>query len=499
MIHDLDRAIYDAKAKLCEKSYYYFFKEFWGEIVKDPLEENWHLELIADELQKLGERIVRRDPNDYDLLINVPPGMSKSTLVTQVFPVWLWIKDPKLRIITGSNVSPLSVKHGTKSRDIIASEKFKKMFPSYFWIDRFEQDFYIRRDFDNKLMYMNSFAGERIITSVRQKIIGNHAHLMIVDDPIDPEGVKNTDIMTKAWDWINKRLETRKADKKVTSLIMVMQRLHVSDPSGMMIKQHENGERKILHICLPATLKKNVKPESAKKKYVGGLLDVNRLGYDQIEKFKLRLGSVGYGGQFDQSPKVGSGNHVKDWMLPVIPYEEVPIEVRKLRKIFVVDSSDKVKDDNDPTGLAWGSFYKGHLFIWRFVAIKKRFSQRLKHIKMHINIHGGMDYLLFIEPKSSGVGMTQYLQDETSINTIEYEMPRGDKLERMSPHLGRMEAKRVYLIESPVGEVNWTEKFKEVITTWPRVDHDEEWDNLAMLCQLCFKGQQSNGYNFFGL
>ncbi len=40
-------------------------------------------------MQELSYYIVNRLPKPYDLIINVPPGSTKSTITTIMFPVWL--------------------------------------------------------------------------------------------------------------------------------------------------------------------------------------------------------------------------------------------------------------------------------------------------------------------------------------------------------------------------------------------------------------------------
>ncbi len=53
-----------------------------------------------------------------------------------MFPVWSWIKDPKLRFITSSYSANLSIELATKSRDIIFSEWFKSRWGTIFHIKK---------------------------------------------------------------------------------------------------------------------------------------------------------------------------------------------------------------------------------------------------------------------------------------------------------------------------------------------------------------------------
>ena len=87
----------ELRRRKCEESYWEFFKDAWEQIEPSTtLVQNWHIQEIANLLQSEVERIIRKEPNPGDIIINVPPGSSKSTLVTKLLPAWAWIKQPCL-------------------------------------------------------------------------------------------------------------------------------------------------------------------------------------------------------------------------------------------------------------------------------------------------------------------------------------------------------------------------------------------------------------------
>ena len=169
------------KAELCKRDFFYFVQEFWSEIIPDEPVYNWHIQYLCDELQKVVEKVANREAKEYDLVINIPPGTSKSTICTVMLPAWAWLIDPSIRNLTGSYSASLSTDHALKSRDIIKSDKFKKYFPSI----------EIKHDQDNKTHYKNTKGGERYATSVTGTVTGFHAHLIIIDDPLNPKGASS--------------------------------------------------------------------------------------------------------------------------------------------------------------------------------------------------------------------------------------------------------------------------------------------------------------------
>lgn len=155
-------------SKACRNSFYIFIQQFWSVIIQEPLKLNWHIEYLADELQYLSKSIVAREPKPYDLIINIPPGTTKSTIVTIMFPAWLWTQDASLRIISNSYSETLSLEHAIKSRDIIQSEKYKWLFP----------EIQLRRDKSAKSFYANTGSGSRFATSTGSSVTGEHAHCL---------------------------------------------------------------------------------------------------------------------------------------------------------------------------------------------------------------------------------------------------------------------------------------------------------------------------------
>ena len=123
--------------KLCEMSFYEFFKAAWVVVEPAvPLSTNWHHKYICDTLQEECERIIAQKPKTKDIIINVPFRSTKSLIVTVMFPVWAWIKSPKLRFITSSYSATLSIELATKSRDIIFSDWFKTRWGDVFHIKK---------------------------------------------------------------------------------------------------------------------------------------------------------------------------------------------------------------------------------------------------------------------------------------------------------------------------------------------------------------------------
>src|SRR5690606_32821527 len=241
---------------MCRRSFFFFLTEFWDVVIPDNFIYNWHIEYLCEELQKVQYRVKKRLPKEYDLIINIPPGTSKSTICTIMYPVWCWTTDPSQRFITASYSNSLSIDHAVKSRDILRSERYIKYFGEL-----------IKKDNDNKTHYENIHNGARIVTSVGGSAIGRHAHQIIVDDPINPQEAQSEVIRKSANDYMDRSLSTRKIDKEMTPTILVMQRLAQEDPTGNWLSKEGKA---IKHICLPGVLDENINPPELKDNYKDG-------------------------------------------------------------------------------------------------------------------------------------------------------------------------------------------------------------------------------------
>jgi hypothetical protein len=236
----------------CITNYYAFFKTFWEVVSPDEYTPNWHIPAICDVLQTNGERLARKEPKEKDMIINIPPGESKSTTVSILWPVWLWLINPALSIISSSYSAGLSAELSRKSKDVIKSDKFEFYFSDYF-VKEFGQPLVLVKD--NEAFWANNFGGLRIATSTTGTITGKHADLIIRDDPINPEQAESEAYRDRALRFNNTTLSMRKRDKAVTLTVTVMQRLHQSDQTGYELKHNKEG---IYHICLPAELNDSV-------------------------------------------------------------------------------------------------------------------------------------------------------------------------------------------------------------------------------------------------
>lgn len=445
---------------------------FWSVLNADPFVDGPHIKYLCDHLQDYKDAVVNREYIE-DLIINVPPGSSKSTIVSQMFPVWLWIHAPWAVVITSSYSSGLSIYHAAKSRQIVDSDRFKKWFDSIIQ-HRYGKEMQFVTDKERE--QVNNFGGSRITTSTSGTITGKHGHIIIEDDPMNPEEAFSLAYRTKANRYSDQTLHSRKKDKRITPRILVMQRLHEDDSTGHKLAKG----KKVRHICLPAEISDAVKPVEAKEIYVNGLLDPERMPPSVLDDFLKELGSYGYAGQFDQLPSPIGGGLIKgDWFprfsLSAIPPGPVH---------FYVDPAYTEKKQNDPTAVLAYKVFQGKLYILHSVAVRKEFPDLCAWLPEYVNAVGyGPHSYIRVEPKASGLSIIQQLGSSTQLNVVTAPNPENDKISRVVSISPIIEAGRV-LIASVEG--GWVGEFIGECEAFPNGSHDDRVDTLegAVRCEL---------------
>lgn len=458
--------------KKCIDNYYTFFRTFWDVVSPDAYQGNWHIPAICGVLQKNGERLARKEPKDKDIVINLPPGESKSTMVTVLWPVWLWLKNPSLSIISSSYSYGLSVELSRKSKDVIKSDNFQFLFGDYF-VKKFGKE--LRLTKDSETLWENNYGGLRIATSTGGTITGKHGDLILRDDPINPEQAESEAYRTRALRFNNKTLSMRKRDKKVTLTVTIMQRLHQNDQTGYELK---NNRESIYHVCLPAELSDNVRPKEWRKHYKNGLLDEKRLPRKVLDESRKVLGGLGYSGQMQQSPTTPGGNILKKRWFYTIP---APPE-GMLWDMFL-DTAYTEKTKNDPTGF----LVVGYDIAGRRIIVQWFGSEYLEMPALLKRIPVVMEQnqcspasMVYVEPKASGKSVKQMIRANTLINITEIKnkLVQASKTERANYIAPFAESGRIALVEG-----NWNEAFLDELAGFPTADHDESIDLLAYACR----------------
>jgi len=353
---------------------------------------------------------------------------------------------PQAKIIGASySLIPVASDLSRKNRDIVLSEKYQKCFS----IGNIEEGkkIKLREDQSTKNYFINSFGGMRYAVGVQGSITGMHAHFLIVDDPIDPRGARSEAEIKSTNTWLFESLFNRKVDKKITPVILIMQRLHVEDPTAAMLEKF--GRENIEHICLPAVKTPDIHPPQLAKYYKDGLLDPIRLSAEVLENEK-RMGQYYWASQFLQSPIPEQGGMFDVSRLNI---DFPPENAKWRRKIRFWDKAATKGDGCYTVGVLMGEEIVGNgIRYWVLDVVRGQWESctREKIIRQTAEQDGiGVEIWMEQEPGSGGKADAEYTIRNLRGFRAKAERVSGDKFVRADPFSAQVNAGNVWLKRAP--------------------------------------------------
>src|SRR6202051_3122815 len=132
---------------------------------------SWHIDAIAYRLERIRRGEIKR------LIINMPPRSLKSITASVAFPAFVLGHDPTRRIICVSYSGDLAKKHANDFRAVMEDGWYREIFPG----TRIGQ-----KDSESEIEL--TARGFRLATSVGGTLTGRGGQLIVVDDPLEPDG-----------------------------------------------------------------------------------------------------------------------------------------------------------------------------------------------------------------------------------------------------------------------------------------------------------------------
>jgi predicted phage terminase large subunit-like protein len=268
-------------------------------------------------------------------------------------------------------------------------------------------------------------------------------------------------------------LSTRKIDKAVTPMIMIMQRLHENDPTGHILSKKKLNVR---HICLPGEIKnyrKSLKPAELADKYVDDLLDPVRMNWKTLKDLEADLGQYGYAGQIGQSPAPPQGgmfkvDHIN--IVDTLPPENVSGIVRAW------DKAGTMKGGAYTVGLKLYRYANGR-FIVADVVRGQWSSEEREDIIRHTARADGKEVMICIEqePGSGGKESAEATVRNLAGYSVRIDRPTGDKVYRADPVSVQVNSGNVALLRG-----DWNAAFVEELRNFPYGTYKDQVDALSM-------------------
>ena len=463
-----------------------------------PFVEGWALSAIADHLQAVTRGEIRR------LLINVPPGFSKSLLTDVFWPAWEWgpQNHPSYRYVCASYSNHLTERDNMRCRNVVMNERYQRL-----WGNRFR----ISNEQFTKVKFANDKTGWKLATSTGGIGVGERGDRFIIDDAnntmlMESEAVRYTTNM-----WFTEVVPDRLNNPKESAIVVIQQRLHEEDVSGVALDR----DLGYTHLCIPMEYVPHGfvngydadgkirtfdtwDPEAEKpvKLFWKDPRTVEdepawpeRFGPEQINEIRNAKGPYAWAGQYQQTPEVRGGSIIRRDYWTNWEEEKYP----DLEYILAsVDTAYTEKQENDASALTvWGMFRDANgnpkiimLYAWQEKLEIHKLVQRIidtctvdKRPITHPRFQ--VDKLL-IEAKASGLSVSQEIRRIIGFNGlfgIDLINPtkQGDKVARAHSVLHLFSDGMIY---APIRK--WSDEVINQCAVFPKGSKDDLVDSTTM-------------------
>lgn len=447
-----------------------------------PFLDGVHIDAICDHLQACYERRIKR------LLVNVPPRTGKSTIISVLFPAWVWANNPSEKFLFGSYSLQLATRDSVRTRRVVESEWFLKRWPTVV----------LRGDQNMKTSFENESTGHRQVTAVNSSTTGLGGTFLIMDDPHNVQQAESAIVRESAVTWFREAWSTR-ANSPDTVRIVVMQRVHQSDVSGYVLE--EGGWS---HLKLPMRYEVGDKIPTEigwtdPREGDGELLWPARYNDEEISRLEKTLGGFGTAAQLQQRPVPrGGGTFKVQWVgfwydeEVGIP-EAVPVQrqdgswtehrqtpLPKLDFTTAVMSWDmafKDEADNDyAVGQAWARALKRRADHFLLDQVRGHFSFPATVANVVKLKEKWPDILtILVEEKANGAAAIQTLRN-TLPGIIPID-PEGGKISRAAAIAPLIEAGNVWLPHPD--QFPWVKDFLSEFGQFPKSAKDDQVDAMS--------------------
>lgn len=251
----------------------------------------WLIDALCEHLEAVTAGFITR------LLINVPPGSMKSLTVSVFWPAWEW--GPKgltsYRYISSSFAETAVVRDVRKMRMLIQSEWYQRHWP------------HVELVRAGELSFENTLTGTRDGVAFGS-LTSRRGDRLILDDPHSVEKAESQVDRERATRRFREGAVNRLNDQAKSAIVVIMQRLHEADISGVIQEYMPDYEQ----LVLPMEYESGRHCETSlgfsdPRRSDGELLFAERWPREEVEKLKRDMDKWAWAGQYQQRPAPRGG------------------------------------------------------------------------------------------------------------------------------------------------------------------------------------------------
>jgi hypothetical protein len=435
------------EARVLSHSLYKYVKEAWPYVESNDFIDNWHIECICEHLEAVSLGQIPK------LLINIPPGCSKSLLCAVMWPTWEWTRDPKLKWFFASYDQELSTRDSLKCRTLIKSRWYQER-----WGDKFS----ITNDQDRKTKYDTDHGGYRLATSVGGHGTGEHPHRIVVDDPHSVKRAESEVERQAVLIWWDLTMSTRGVAIDARRVI-IMQRLHKDDLSAHVLRQ---GGWEHINLCMrheKARMATTCLGWNDPRKEEGELLCPDQFDEPKVSEMEKRLGAYGTAGQLQQRPVPKGGSMFKaQWFSKRIA--AAPFDCRRIRfwdRASTADGGCFTAGTLLSKDMKTGAYYIEHVAKGQWEPAERNAKMRAIAMRDRAKYGPKHEPVIWVEREGGSSGRDAWLGVVRALEgfVVKEATVTGSKDVRAEPWASQLAAGNVYVVDNGesqnIGRADW--------------------------------------------
>ena len=418
-----------------------FVKYMWPHFV-----EGTHHRIIAEKFDNIAKGKLKR------LIVNMPPRHTKSEFASYLLPAFIMGQNPMTKIIQTSHTAELSQRFGRKTKQLIDSSDYKKIFP----------ETNLQADSKAAGRWDTSAGGEYFAAGVGGAITGRGADLLIIDDPHSEQDALSESAMEGAYEWYTSG--PRQRLQPGGAIVLVMTRWSTIDLTGQLMKAQAEPKADQWEVVeFPAVMDSGAPtwPEYWK--------------INELESVKASLALSKWNAQWMQRPTSEEGAILKREWWKTWEEKDIP-DLQYIIQSY--DTAFSKKETADYSAITtWGVFspddMKPALILldarrgrWEFTELKEIALKEYNYWEPE---------MVLVEAKASGLPLSDELR-RAGIPITNYTPTRGnDKRTRVNSIAPMFESGMIYY---PEGRT-FAEEVIEECAAFPYGENDDYVDTVT--------------------
>lgn len=479
-----------------------FVREAWKhipELTFVPYVEGWHIEFICLHLEAITFGRFLDMGLQNRLKVNVPPGTMKSLLISVFWPAWEWANGfAHYQYLTTSYREDNCNRDTRRMRDLCVSEWYQTLYGETWKDDKGNVINGVVMVATGIARISNKAGGWRegmpfgSLTNMR-------GDRLIIDDPHSIKTAESDATREETELTFRESATTRVNDPIKSAIVLIMQRLHVRDLSGVI----EQMKLPYVSVMLPMEFEEDrrcVTPLGRDPRVEEGeLLFPQRFPREVVERDKIPLGANGTAGQFQQRPYLRDGSMFDRTMVKTAP--AAPAGTRWVRHWDLAASKKKGKG----IGQSWtagvllgrapdGTWWVGHVarIMEEGDAVRRLIKQTAALDKAKYGGPEGINYRISLpqDPGQAGKVQAKDMVSMLSGYRVRAVPESGDKVMRAEPFSSQVAMGNVTLVAG-----DWNEAYLDELGAFPGSPTKDQIDATsgAFAAHQAFGGDHLSG------